>query len=440
MLYVACCGISLIQLRISQIRVPSIVVATSLLSLMLLFTNSGNAQNSLGRADREDVARAVVSLRLVTDTGSFTASGFVVSPSGFIFTINDFVNRPEVEAIYVSTFSGFNSPPVETYQASIVFTSDELDLAVLQIDSDARGEPLFSDELRLDYIFNWGLEWETTIGEAVFTFAYQETGELSVDSGSVVARRSTSEPETVSETEDFIDITFFGPGNRGGAVVNLDGEVVGIVTDIEPNPIGGTANLTRFIPLYVLCGIHEAICNNLFVSTPPSTRSSIQAVICLPQGTPLDLREEPSVNSRSLERVRLGDHVSVLENPSVTADGVSWVQLQTRNGNRGWLPDIFNQSRTILTYESEILGEQRHSIEVGGQAMVCATFPHEDMPQWSRPNGSIDRRLRSGAIVDIISGPVERPNGEWWQVIDIQGNSGWMVDSEDGTRSLIGLP
>ena len=437
MFYIACCGISLRQLWIRQFRVPSFVVVTSLLSLMLL-ANSGNAQSGLERADREDVARAIVSLRLVTDADcdAFTASGFVVSPSGFIFTIKDFVDCPDVETIYVSTFSSFDAPPIEAYQASIIFISDELDLAVLQIDSDVRGESLFSDELHLDYIFNWDLVSETIIGESVYTFAYQETGELSIDSGSVVAQRSTYE----SETEDFIDITFFGSGNRGGAVVNSDGEVTGLVTDIEPNPIGGIANLTRFIPLYILCSVHAGICNNLFVSTPPSNRSSTQAVICLPQGTPLDLREEPSVNSQSLERVRLGDHVAVLENLSVTADGVSWIQLQTNNGNRGWLPDIFNQSRTILTYESEFLGEQSHSIEVGGQALVCTTFPHADMPLWSRPNGTIDRRLRSGALVDIISGPVERPNGEWWQVINAQGDSGWMVDSEDGTRSLIGLP
>lgn len=406
------------------------------------------AQETLELNNQQAIARAMVLIEIDKGNTTTFASGMIVSSAGFIFTPYEVVASPAgaIDTIHISTFSGFDSAPIQAYQASLVFEDEMLNLAVLQIDRDLNGSPIFSDALRLDYIYTWGRDLETVVGDRVFTFAYQQVeGEtdLTTGSGTVVVRSSSSTPSDRSEVEDYLDSTYVGDSNRGGAVVNANGEVVGFVAGLEQNTSGSsdsTANLTRFVPLYVICSVHQRLCDGLFETTPPLTQATLQAAVCLRRDITLDLRAEPSTNSRSLERVGLGDQVSIINTPSVSGEDFSWVLVQTASGNRGWLPDVFNQSRTILSYSSEIQSAENYTVQIGGRALICATYPHEEMDLWSRPNGQVDGQLRSGVIVTIIGGPVVRENGDWWQVIDTNGVSGWMVDSEDGSRSLIGLP
>jgi len=405
--------------------------AFSVVMVLLIFSPAlaAIAQDSLNPQLRDDVARALVQVQIDEST---SITGIVVSSAGFIFTLMD--AAPEGETFNIATFTGIDSPPRMMYQANMVFASEDLNFAILQINSDERGQPVFSEELELAHIFRWSPQSITTRGEPIYTFAYGERGEMSVERGEIIGTFTDAAPG-----ETLVDSNFYDEANRGGAVVNEDGAVIGLITGNQ-DADGGNVNFTRVLSLQAICQTHASICDNLLSSVPPLSRSTQRAIVCLADTVTLDMRSNASINASAVRRVRLGEHVVILDEPSVTADDYSWVRIQTVDGNTGWLPDIFNKSRTLLSYRSDEQIEQQHSITAGYRAMICVVYPHEDLTLRSTPEGTILKRLRSGLTVEIVSGPLTRSSGPWWQVIDSEGTPGWIAASDGETRFLIGLP
>jgi hypothetical protein len=402
-----------------------VLMGLPLLSLPLFVV----AQESLDPRLRDDVARALVQIQIDEQT---SITGIVVSSAGFIFTFEDEVL--EGEEFDVAVFTGIDSPPSVAYRANTIFASEDVNFALLQITGDARGQQVFSDELELDHIFRWSRQSITTRGEQVYTFAYGEQGELSIETGEVIGSIDDG-----IRGESLVDSNFYYQTNRGGAVVNENGAVIGLITGNQ-DADAGNVNFTRVLSLQAICETHASICDSLLSTTPALSRSTRRAVVCLADGIALEMRDDASINGTSVQRVQLGDHVVILDEPSVRADGYSWVQVQMVDGNTGWLPDIFNRSRTLLNYRSDTQIEQRYPIQAGYGAMICAAYPHEDLTLRSTPEGNIIKRLRSGLTVEIVSGPLTRSSGSWWQVIDTEGTPGWIAQADGETRSLLGMP
>lgn len=149
-----------------------------------------------------------------TQTQIGTGSGVIISEDGYIVTNNHVIaNASELEVTLNNN---------KTYKAKLVGTEKEMDLALLKIDT-AEKLPFLtfgdSDAIQLG-------EWVLAVGNP-----YNLTSTVTAGIISAKARN-------LSETgiQSFIQTdAAVNPGNSGGALVNVQGELIGINTMISSN-------------------------------------------------------------------------------------------------------------------------------------------------------------------------------------------------------------
>lgn len=167
-----------------------------------------------------------------------TGSGVIISEDGFIVTNNHVVaGASEVEVTV-----GEN----KTFKADIIGTDPATDIALLKI--DAKGLPTLpigdSDDLRLG-------EWVLAIGSPY--------GLTSTITAGIVSAKGRSMPNYSREfkIESFIQTdAAVNPGNSGGALVNIKGELVGINTAII-SQTGSYAGYSFAVPVNIVRKIAE---------------------------------------------------------------------------------------------------------------------------------------------------------------------------------------
>ena len=157
-------------------------------------------------------------------------SGFVIQPDGYILTNNHVVDGAEKIMVRLSNR--------EEYEAELVGTDPRSDLALLKVTAEKKLPALTmgdSDKLEVG-------EWVLAIGSP-FGFDY------SVTAGIVSAKgRSLSNPQTGNYVPFIQTDVAINPGNSGGPLFNLDGEVVGINSQIYSNS-GGFMGVSFAIPI-----------------------------------------------------------------------------------------------------------------------------------------------------------------------------------------------
>ncbi|MEM9325609.1 MAG: Do family serine endopeptidase [Bacteroidota bacterium] len=163
-----------------------------------------------------------------------SGSGVIFTDDGFIVTNNHVVDgASEIEVLLTDNRS---------YPARIVGTDPNTDLAVIRIQAD-----------NLNPIA-WGNSDETQIGEWVLAVGNPYEFRSTVTAGIVSAKaRSIDILRTRSQSrlaiESFIQTdAAVNPGNSGGALVNLRGELVGINTAIA-SPTGSFAGYSFAVPV-----------------------------------------------------------------------------------------------------------------------------------------------------------------------------------------------
>lgn len=158
----------------------------------------------------------------MTQTAEATGSGIIITSDGYILTNNHVVSSSDSSYYYqVSkaakvTVSLYGSD--EKYDATIIGTDEQTDLAIIKIDADN----LTSAEL--------GDSSSIKVGEFVLAIGNPLGLDTSVTSGIISALErdiSTSDGTTyhVLQTDCAIN-----SGNSGGALVNSNGQVIGINT------------------------------------------------------------------------------------------------------------------------------------------------------------------------------------------------------------------
>lgn len=142
-------------------------------------------------------------------------SGFIVDPKGYIIT-----NYHVVEKADKIRVSLMGDPPSVSYQAKVVGTDKETDLAVIKIDVN---RALPAAKMGNSESMNVG-DWVLAIGSP---FGLEET----VTAGIVSAKGRNIVPGR--QFQSFIQTdAAINPGNSGGPLVNMNGEIVGINTAI----------------------------------------------------------------------------------------------------------------------------------------------------------------------------------------------------------------
>ena len=153
-------------------------------------------------------------------------SGFVISADGYILTNHHVIAGADEVIVRFSNR--------EEYVASIIGSDEASDIAVLKI--DAEGLPVLkfgdSDNLKVG-------EWVLAIGSP-FGFDHSVTA-------GIVSAKGRSLP-----TDNYVPFiqtdVAINPGNSGGPLFNLDGEVVGINSQIYSRT-GGFMGLSFAIPI-----------------------------------------------------------------------------------------------------------------------------------------------------------------------------------------------
>ena len=174
-------------------------------------------------------------------------SGFIVSSDGYILTNAHVVNG--------ATEVTVKTPDRREYTAKVIGTDERTDVAVIKIDGKNLPTVRVGDPSKLK-----PGEWVIAIGSPFGL-------ENSVTAGIVSA---TSRSMGANNYAPFIQTDVaVNPGNSGGPLFNMDGEVVGINSQIYSRT-GGYMGLSFAIPIDVATSVQEQL-----VSTGKVTRSRI---------------------------------------------------------------------------------------------------------------------------------------------------------------------
>ena len=168
-----------------------------------------------------------------------TGSGVIISPDGYIIT-NYHVIENSTEVIVTTNDN-------REYKAEIIGFDEVNDIAVLKIDTDSN----------LDYIF-FGDSDSTLIGEWVLAVGNPYNLNSTVTAG-IVSSKSRDLNEFDQKNQSFIQtdaaVNF---GNSGGALVNIQGELIGINTLIQ-SMTGGYVGYSFAVPSNTVRKIFEDI-------------------------------------------------------------------------------------------------------------------------------------------------------------------------------------
>ncbi len=169
-------------------------------------------------------------------------SGFIISSDGYILTNNHVVEGADSVLVRMSDRREFD--------AKVVGTDPRSDLALLRIDA--------SDLPMLKLAANDDLE----VGEWVLAIGSPFGLDYSVAAGIVSAKGRSLPTERNENYVPFIQTDVaINPGNSGGPLFNLDGEVVGVNSQIFTRS-GGSIGLSFAIPASVARNVVDQLKEN----------------------------------------------------------------------------------------------------------------------------------------------------------------------------------
>lgn len=161
-------------------------------------------------------------------------SGVIISEDGYIVTNNHVVDNAEKLEVLLNDNS--------TYEARIIGTDDATDLALIKIDAKGLSPITFGDSEAVKVG-----EWVLAVGNP---FGFNSTVTAGIVSAK--ARSLGSNKGGNMSIESFIQTdAALNPGNSGGALVNLNGELIGINSMIYSNT-GSYSGFSFAIPTSIV--------------------------------------------------------------------------------------------------------------------------------------------------------------------------------------------
>ena len=168
-----------------------------------------------------------------------TGSGVIVSPDGYIITNYHVIENNST--IEITTNNN------KTYTAKVIGTDPDTDIAVLKINADKK----------LPYIY-FGNSDTTRIGEWVLAVGNPFNLNSTVTAG-IISAKSRDLNKRDRKNESYIQTdAAVNRGNSGGALVNTNGELIGINTAIS-SMTGGYVGYSFAVPSNVARKIFEDI-------------------------------------------------------------------------------------------------------------------------------------------------------------------------------------
>lgn len=167
-----------------------------------------------------------------------SGSGVIISDDGYIVTNNHVIDK--ASEIKVSLNDN------RTYTAKVVGTDPTTDLALIKIEEE--GLPAItvgnSDNIRVG-------QWVMAVGNPFNLESTVTAGIISAKGRSINILQGNSAIESFIQTDAAVN-----PGNSGGALVNLNGELIGINTAIA-SPTGSYSGYSFAVPSNIMIKVIE---------------------------------------------------------------------------------------------------------------------------------------------------------------------------------------
>jgi serine protease Do len=169
-----------------------------------------------------------------------SGSGVIIAPSGFIVTNNHVIAG--ADQIEITLHNN------ETYIAELIGADPSTDIALLKIDKNDLPYLNFtnSDLVRVG-------EWVLAVGNPFNLSSTVTAGIVSAKARNINILEDASSIESFIQTDAAVN-----PGNSGGALVNMQGELIGINTAIA-SPTGAYAGYAFAVPANIVRKVVEDI-------------------------------------------------------------------------------------------------------------------------------------------------------------------------------------
>ncbi len=427
------------------------------------------------RQIRQNLFRATVQIiALVKEGGRFqplwTGSGSILTPDGLILTNAHVASDPDPQyrpdALGVAITVRSDDAPELRYLAEIRAIDYDLDLALIQIVSDLSGNPVDPRQLGLTYV-PLGDSDALELGDLLHILGYPGIGGETITFTEGVVSGFTREPGVEGRAYIKTDATIAG-GNSGGLAANLNGEIIGVPTQVgyggaerfadcrylaDTNgdgyinendnciPVGGFINAIR--PVNLAKSLIEAVQSGAAVVPTPeparpkpktSGKASFSNIVFAPA---VDENDRPTMAvtqlpSGATELYACWEYSGMADNLSwearwyldgVYQEDVSWPPAAWEGGESGsWWVSVSNEEGLIEgIYRLELLVEGKKlaegSIKVGGAGTPAVTPGEGLMIRGYVINASTQRGIEGALYIVLVPGvSVADWNGEEDQV------------------------
>lgn len=214
----------------SKTAIPAVVHITTVIGKNTASNNLPRRSNPFADLFGEDFFRGFDDIRSQPSRAS--GSGVIVSDDGYIITNNHVIDEADEIKVTLSN--------KKSYTAKLVGADPSSDLALLKV--EAAGLPFLL----------YGNSDQVKIGQWVLAVGYPLNLETTVTAGIVSAKARTlglNARKSNTPIESFIQTdAAVNQGNSGGALINTNGELVGIVSAIA-SPTGAYAGYSYAIPV-----------------------------------------------------------------------------------------------------------------------------------------------------------------------------------------------
>ncbi|WP_438347258.1 S1C family serine protease [Paenibacillus sp. FA6] len=209
----------------------------------------GNSRNNDGGSSSQSESQSDSDKLIAYGIGS----GFIYDAKGYILTNQHVINGADVIQV---TIEGTTKP----YEAKLLGSSKDLDLAVLKIEGDNNFP-----------IVPLGDSDRAVIGESLVAIGNPQGFDHTVTSGVLSAKERTIDiaEEDGSGTRKYEHLlqtdASINPGNSGGPLLNLSGEVIGMNVAVSADAQG----IGFAIPTTVIKGVLDKLENNQEIPKAP---------------------------------------------------------------------------------------------------------------------------------------------------------------------------
>lgn len=237
-----------------------------------------------------------------------SGSGVIISEDGYIVTNNHVIDEASEIKVTLSN--------KKSYTAKLIGTDPSSDLAMLKI-----------EEKGLPYII-YGNSDQVKVGQWVLAVGYPLNLETTVTAGIVSAKaRSLGLNSRKSNTpiESFIQTdAAVNQGNSGGALINTNGELVGIVSAIA-SPTGAYAGYSYAIPVNIVKKIINDLAKYGTVQRayigisylPDNVPDSEKEKLGFKDGIGVYVREVTKDGAAANSGIKPGDYITKINNARV---------------------------------------------------------------------------------------------------------------------------